>query len=143
MDDESFAGAPDFGPPATPSRPEVAAALREIRDALESAQIPYEVRSTENPDTWSIISNDLQGYANLAFIGWDCVAGQVIYQAFDPARKQRDIREGISEDDTKSWWSPVTVDHMVMFLTGDIRTIIEKARAIGVAEIAQWTAETS
>ncbi len=140
MDD--FTPPPDFGLPVTPSRPEIAAALREIREALESAQIPYTVESTENPDTWCLIADDAQGYTNLAFIGWSDTTSTVIYQAYDPVRELRDIKEGIPEDDSACWWTPRTVDQVVAFLTGEVRKIVEKARAIALAEIERWTAES-
>lgn len=124
--------------PDRPCRPEVAATIAFIRDALTAEGLPFaaEQDDMENPDCWSIACRDADGYENLALVSWNGERGGVVFAGLKPEVARRDQLEGVSEDESKSWWMPSDTRMCVQLLTGDVRRIMarEMARRLRVLD---------
>lgn len=108
---------------------ELAAALDFVHQSLEELGLKHDEEQTEeNPNTWSLMALDADGYANVAFIAWDEGAKTLRFVAYDQMRERHDLAEGV--EDSKCWFSLNTVDQMLMYLTGEVRRILSRARQL-------------
>lgn len=134
-DTHELDGSRDNGPvwePDTPCQPEVVNVVRFVRDCLRAAgPLEFEYKQEdENPDAWSFIVMDSYGYMNVGIISWNREKQRVAYVALNPDTVKHDEMEGVSEDESKCWWSPTSARMFVMFLTGEVRQAINKDRQI-------------
>ena len=112
-----------------PCREEVKNVLEYIRDSLTSQGVEFQIEQDDiNPDAFAIGALDKSGHGNFGLVGWNEEGNKVGYAAYDPVRGNHDEQEGVPEDESKCFWSPDSARVMVMFLTGEVRKIVNESR---------------
>jgi hypothetical protein len=108
-------------------RPEIAAALEFLFDALHKEGIIFEIDGDEdNPNAFTIAAKDKHDYINSGIIGWSKEDKKVIYLAHDQARENHDLAEGIPLEQSTCWWDCKSKEVFLMNLTGEVRQIMRE-----------------
>lgn len=118
------------------TREEIRNAITFISESLEIQNLTHlvEIMEEENPDCFSITCYDKDKYINFGLVGWDAAENRVFMAAYDQIRANHDSLEGVPEDDSKCWFVPQHVEHMIWHLSGRLRQLIAQYRARALAE---------
>ncbi len=116
--------------PDQPCRAEVEYVIRFIRDRLVEAELVHVTeQDPDDPNLFLCAAHDEDSRINTGYVGWS-PAGTVIFAAHKPEVENHDTAEGVPSEQSKCWWTPPSAEIFVMHLCGDVRAIVEKARAI-------------
>jgi hypothetical protein len=121
--------------PRPNTHPDLAAALDFLEEALIEAELVYVQEQDDNdPNLWTVAVRDNDGYDNVGFVGWSEQLGTVGFIALDPMTANHDMKKGVPEEDCKGFWDCKSADVMLLHLTGEVRRIMAKKRAIESAK---------
>jgi hypothetical protein len=80
----------------------------------------------ENPNVFSVAAIDNSDYANVGMVAYDIEKKDVSFFCYNSLTGNHDQMEGIPEEDSRCWWDAKESKIFLMFLTGEVREIMEK-----------------
>lgn len=113
------------------TRKEVADIIQLVKNGLTAAELLYVIEADlDNPNLFTIMANDEEGYVNSGLLGWSEDLQAVYYACYNPVQANHDQGEGVAESESRCWWSAGSVDVFLCFLKGEVREIEARFRQI-------------
>lgn len=118
-----------FSPaPILPPSPQLAAALTQIHETLDSRGITHEIAPVENdPLCYSCVTT-IDENSICGGIAQNDV-GRIIFLLYDDRREARDVAEGVDAAESQHWWEADSIGDFISFLVGEMRRDVAKWRA--------------